>query len=173
MAEQLKAALTDWRTVASPVKAVQVATSLVRRFRRLMEQAGWTCIFSELEERSPSWVKYGSILAESIRTRRSLGKPEDAIVRGLVSEAETMTPTAPISLSSNFTTITTTTESEKVAAAHSRLKDLEAKSALAKKTSPGPVPAPSGTKAGKTPAHAAAVAKPGPAPVPGLDGATL
>ena len=48
IAEQLKAALTDWRAVASPVKAVQDATSLVHRSRRLMEQAGWTHNYSAL-----------------------------------------------------------------------------------------------------------------------------
>ena len=37
VAEQPKAALTDWRTVDSPVKAVQDATSLVNRSRRPME----------------------------------------------------------------------------------------------------------------------------------------
>ena len=42
VAEQPKAALTDWQTAASPVKAVQDATTLVRRSRCLMEQAGWT-----------------------------------------------------------------------------------------------------------------------------------
>ena len=92
---------------------------------------------------------------------------------GLVSEAETITPTAPITSGSDLTTIVTTTESEESAAAHSRLKDLEAKSALAKKSLPGPAPAPSWTKAGKAPAHTATLTKPGPAPVPGRDGATL
>ena len=76
VAEQLKAAQTDWRAVDSPVKAVRDATSLVCRFLRLMEQTGWTYDYSELEDirrvvlgaaskrRSPPWEKYGSILAE-------------------------------------------------------------------------------------------------------------
>ena len=63
-----------------------------------------------------------------------------------------------------MSTIVTTTEPKESAAAHSRLKNFETKSALEKKTSPGPAPASSGTKPGKTPVYAATV--------PGL-GATL
>ena len=48
VAEQLKSAMTDWRKVAPPVKAVQDASSLVHRSRRLMKQAGWKHSFSAL-----------------------------------------------------------------------------------------------------------------------------
>ena len=85
VADQLKEARADWRKVASTVTAVQDATSLVHRSRRLMEQAGCTHNYSALGDtrrillgavpgwRSPSWQKFGSILAEWIRTQRSGG----------------------------------------------------------------------------------------------------
>ena len=76
-----------------------------------MVQAGWKINDSELEEvqrvlrgdapgrRSRAWEEFGDILAEWIRTQRTLGMPESAILKGLESEAETMTPTASLSLS--------------------------------------------------------------------------
>ena len=76
VADQLKDAVTDWRTADSPVKAVQDAIGFVRRSRRPMGQAGWSYNYSELGDiqrillraapgrRSPSWEKHGSILAE-------------------------------------------------------------------------------------------------------------
>ena len=105
-----------------------------------------------------------------------------------------MTPTASISLSSDLSTTVATSPPAESAAAQSRLKDLEAKSAMAKKeaeaksalakrdaearsamakkTPSGSAPAFSGNKPAKTPAHAAAVGRPGLAPVPGRDGVT-
>ena len=172
-------------TVVSPLTAVENALALIRRSHRRLELAGWTSNDSVLEGtqrvllgdapgwRSQSWEWHGSILAEWIRTKRSLGTPEADIVRELESQAETLTPTASIFLSSDLSTTVAISPSAVSAAAQSRLKDLAAKSALANKSSSRPATAPSRTRSGKTPAHAATVAKPGPAPVPGRDGVTL
>ena len=185
VADRLKNAVANWQAVDSPVQAVQDATSLVRRSRLLMKQAGWTYNSTVLEDiqrillgdefgrRFPSWETHGSILAEWIRTQRSLEKPEDVIIRELENEAEAMTPTASIFLGSDLSTTGQTSASAGPAAAQSRIKDLEAKSAFAKKSSRGSAPVSSGTKLALTPARAAAVAKLGPAPVPGRDGVTL
>ena len=100
--------------------------------------AGWTYNYLELEDiqlillraapgrRSPSSEKHGSILAEWLRTQRSLKTLEDGIIRRLVSEAGTMTPSAPVSVRSDLPKIVTTLEPAESAAAQSRLKDFEA-----------------------------------------------
>ena len=199
VADHLGEAVTDWQSGVRPIQAVQQAVTLVRRSHLVMKQAGWVHNYTQLEDiqrillgndigrRSPSWLQYGAILAEYVRTQMLLETAEEVIVRGLETRAETMTPTASLFLGSDLSTITRSS-------AASRLKDLEAKSAMATKeaearsamakreaearsarakaASSGSAPASSGSKPAKTPAHAAAVGRPGLAPVPGRDGVT-
>ena len=199
VADHLGEAVTDWQSGARPIQAVQQAVTLVRRSHLVMRQAGWVHNYTQLEDiqrillgndigrRSPSWLQYGAILAEYVRTQMLLETAEEVIVRGLETRAETMTPTASLFLGSDLSTITRSP-------APSRLKDLEAKSAMANKeaearsamakrdaearsarakaASSGSAPASSGSRPAKTPAHAAAVGRPGLAPVPGRDGVT-
>ena len=87
-----------------------------------------------------------------------------------------MTPTASLFLGSDLPTIGRSSAQSRLKdleAKSALAKDLEAKSALAKKSPSGSAPASSGHKPSKTPAHAAAVAKPGSAPVSGRDGVTF
>jgi len=199
VADHLGEAVTDWQSGARPIQAVQQAVTLVRRSHLVMKQAGWVHNYTQLEDiqrillgndigrRSPSWLQYGAILAEYVRTQMLLETAEEVIVRGLETRAETMTPTASLFLGSDLSTITRSS-------AASRLKDLESKSAMANKeaearstlakreaearsarakaASSGSAPAPSGSKPAKTLAHVAAVGRPGLAPVPGRDGVT-
>ena len=99
VADHLGEAVTEWQTVVLPVQAVQNAVTLVRRSHLVMKQAGWSHNYTPLEDiqrillgddlgrRSPSWVKFGSILAEWIRTKLLLGTSEDVVVRELETRA--------------------------------------------------------------------------------------
>ena len=99
VADHLGEAVTEWQSVVLPVRAVQNAVTLVRRSHVVMAQAGWSHNYTQLEDiqrillgndlgrRSPSWLQYGAILAEYVRTQMLLETSEEVIIRGLETQA--------------------------------------------------------------------------------------